>query len=54
MKYDLGIRVFLTKKILRIEGNFFKLPRNHKYFFICSDDAYFYITLSVHLQNNRI
>jgi hypothetical protein len=33
---------------------FLGLPKDHKYFFICSDEAYFYLTLPLNRQNNRI
>jgi transposase len=32
---------------------FLSLPKNAKYFFICSDEAYFYLTLPINKQNNR-
>lgn len=33
---------------------FLGLPKDHKFFFICSDEAYFYLTLPMNKQNNRI
>ena len=32
---------------------FLSLPMDTKYFFICSDEAYFYLTLPINKQNNR-
>ena len=32
---------------------FLSLPMDTKYFFICSDEAYFYLTLAINKQNNR-
>ena len=33
---------------------FLSRPKEAKYFFICSDEAYFYLTLPINKQNNRM
>ncbi len=44
MKYDLTKGIFLLKNILNYKW-FLSLPVETKYFFICSDEAYFTLTL---------
>ena len=41
-------------KRLNFANWFIKQPKNNKFFFICSDEAYFYLTESVNKQNNRL
>ena len=43
---------FFSKRVI-FAGWFLSLPACTKDFFICTDEAYFYITLPVNKQNNR-
>ena len=42
------------KKRVQFATWFLSLPQNDKFFFICSDEAYFHLTLPINKQNNRI
>ena len=44
----------ITKKRVKFAQWFLLRPQNAKYIWICSDEAYFYLTLSLNKQNNRI
>ena len=41
------------KKGVNFANWFLSLPMDTKYFFTCSDEAYFYLTLPINKQNNR-
>lgn len=42
------------EKRVKFADWFIRLPQNSKFFFTCSDEAYFYLTLPINKQNNRI
>ena len=52
MKYDIPQRVFLVKK-LNFAHWFLNRPKSTIDFMVFSDEAYFYLTLPVNIQNNR-
>ena len=52
--YGISWRTKITKKNwISPIGSFLKQPKSTHEYIICSDEAYFYLTLSVNIQNNR-